>query len=47
MGSIKSSGNQSNHDEVLEKAELKMRLGVKESEELDVTLGFLNSMIQK
>ena len=34
MGSSKSSGNQSNHDEVLEKTELKMRLGVKESEEL-------------
>ena len=39
MGSSKSSGNQSNHDEVLEKTELKMRLGVKESEEFDTTLG--------
>lgn len=47
MGSSKSSENQSNHDEVSEKTELKMRLGVKESEELDITLGFLNCIIQK
>lgn len=47
MGSSESSGNQKNQDEVLEKTELKMRLGVRESEELEVTLGFLNFIIQK